>query len=218
MNKTTIIFDFDNTLVNSLKYWYFEMNKTTFIKYGKKPNKEFVKLRQGKSNQEIAEIFLQLTSLTISTNEVFDCWNNLMYNNYVNKIKLIAGAKEFLLKLKNKGKKLVLATATNIELIKKVLPHFNLDIFDEIHSENTLKVGKNNPEFFKLLLNHLNLNSEEVFLFEDSFEAIMNARKARIDCCALIHNFNKHHYKELKDNTMLVIKNYKDKRLQQLDL
>ena len=135
-----------------------------------------------------------------------------------NKIKLIAGAKEFLSRLKSEGKKIILATATNIELINKVLPHFDLDIFDEIHSENTLKVGKNNPKFFKLLLKHLNLNAEEVFLFEDSFEAILNARKAGIECCALIHNFNKHHYKELKENTRFVIKNYKDKRLQQLDI
>ena len=218
MTKKAIIFDFDNTLVNSLKYWYFEMNKTTFIKYGKKPDKEFVRLRQGKSNKEIAEIFLQLTGLQLSTKEVFDCWNDLMYNNYVNKIKLIAGAKEFLARLKSEGKKIILATATNIELINKVLPHFDLDIFDEIHSENTLKVGKNNPKFFKLLLKHLNLNAEEVFLFEDSFEAILNARKEGIECCALIHNFNKHHYKELKENTRFVIKNYKDRRLQQLDI
>ena len=36
MTKKAIIFDFDNTLVNSLKYWYYEMNKTTFKIYGKK--------------------------------------------------------------------------------------------------------------------------------------------------------------------------------------
>ena len=218
MTKKAIIFDFDNTLVNSLKYWYFEMNKTTFKLYGKAPNKEFVKLRQGKCNKEIAEIFLQLTGLKISTDEVFAQWNKLMYNNYTSKIKLIRGAKEFLLSQKEQGKKIILATATNIELVKKVLPHFELDIFDEIHSENTLKVGKNNPDFFKLLLDNLKLKSEDVFLFEDSFESIMNARKYGIECCALIHNFNKKHYYELKDNCRLVIKNYKDKRLSNLDI
>ncbi len=218
MSKTTIIFDFDNTLVNSLKYWYYEMNITTFKKFGQKPDKNFVRLRQGKSNKEIAEIFLQLTGLKISYNEVFAHWNELMYNNYINKINLITGAKDFLIKLKAKGYKLILATATNIELIKKILPHFALDIFNEIHSENTLKVGKNNPEFFNTLLKQLQLTCEEVLLFEDSFEAIMNARKINIDCCALIHKFNKHHYKELVDNCKLVIKNYKDKRLKNLDI
>ena len=218
MTKKAIIFDFDNTLVNSLKYWYYEMNKTTFKIYGKKPDKDFVRLRQGKSNQEIAEIFLKLTSLKISTDEVFAQWNNLMYNNYTSKIKLILGAKDLLLKLKADGKKLILATATNIELIKKVLPHFGLDIFDEIYSENTLKIGKNNPEFFKLLMKKLKLNSDEIFLFEDSFESIMNAKQCNIECCALIHKFNKIHYTELKNNCKLIIKNYKDKRLKKLDI
>lgn len=218
MTKKAIIFDFDNTLVNSLKYWYYEMNKTTFKIYGKKPDKDFVRLRQGKSNQEIAKIFLKLTSLKISTDEVFAQWNNLMYNNYISKIKLIPGARELLLKLKTNGKKLILATATNIELIKQVLPHFELDIFDEIHSENTLKVGKNSPEFFNLLMKKLKLKSDEVFLFEDSFESIMNARKYNIECCALIHKFNKAHLTELKNNCRLVIKNYKDKKLEELDI
>ena len=88
MSKNTIIFDFDNTLVNSLKYWFYEMNKTTFKIYGLKPDKRIVELRRGKNNQEIAEIFLQLTNLKISTDEIFNCWHDLMFKCYTTKIKI----------------------------------------------------------------------------------------------------------------------------------
>lgn len=218
MNKNTIIFDFDNTIVDSLKYWYYEMNKTIFRIYGLKPDKRIVELRKGKNNKEIAEIFLKLSGLIISIDEVYDCWYNLMYKDYTTKIKIIPGAREFINSLKKQGKRLILATATNIDLVKKVLPHFDLDIFDEIHTEQTLKSGKNNVKFFENLLNTLQVNPEDILFFEDSFESIQNARKFNIECCAVIHKYNKKHIDYFNKNCKLVIKNYKDKKLSNLNI
>ena len=218
MAKNTIIFDFDNTLVNSLKYWFYEMNYTTFKTYGLKPDKRMKELRRGKNNEEIVEIFLQLTNLKVSKNEIFDCWYNLMYKNYLTKIKRISGALEYLQQLKNNGKKLVLATATNIDLIKKVLPHFNLDIFDEIYTEQILSAGKNNVKFFENLLTKINEKPENILFFEDSYPSIKNATAMNIDCCAVIHRFNKKHLNYFKSNCKLVIKNYNDKKLSTLDI
>ena len=218
MNKKTIIFDFDNTLVDSLKYWYYEMNNTTFRLYGLKPDKRMVELRKGKNNKEIVEIFLQLTGLKISSTEVFDCWYNLMYKNYTTKIKIITGALDFLNNLKQQGKRLVLATATDLDLIQKVLPHFKLDIFDEIYTEKSLSAGKNNIKFFENLLTKINEEPQNIMFFEDSYESILNARKANIDCCAIIHQFNKKHLTYFKENCKLVIRNYKDKNLLNLDI
>ena len=218
MNKNTIIFDFDNTLVNSLKYWFYETNITTFKLYGLKPNKNLKNLRKGKSNREIAEIFINLTGLNISTDEILQCWHRLMYDNYTKKIKLIKGAKEYLHKLKADGKKLILATATNIELINKILPHFNLDIFDEIYTEETLKAGKNNPLFFVNLLNKTNEKPENVFFFEDSMVSILNATNKGINCCAIIHKYNRKHKIKLDNTCEITIKNYKDKKLNTLNL
>ena len=218
MIKNTIIFDFDNTLVDSLKYWFHEMNKTTFRLYRLKPDKNFVELRRGKNNKEIAEIFLQLTGLKISTEEVFNCWHDLMYKRYTTSIKIISGAFEFLSKLKREGKRLILATATNIDLIKKILPHFNLDMFDEIYTEQTLSAGKNEIKFFENLLNNIKEEPQNILFFEDSYVSIKNARKSNIDCCAIIHKYNKHHLDYFKENCKLTIRNYKDKQISNLEI
>ena len=120
--------------------------------------------------------------------------------------------------LKKQGKRLILATATNIDLIKKVLPHFNLDIFDEIYTEQSLSAGKNEIEFFQNLLNNIKEEPQNILFFEDSYVSIKNARKSNIDCCAIIHKYNKHHLDYFKENCELTIKNYKDKRLSNLNI
>ena len=54
MDKNIYLFDFDNTIADSLDFWYDVMDRHTFIVFGLKPFNDFKKYRQGKSNFEIA--------------------------------------------------------------------------------------------------------------------------------------------------------------------
>ena len=72
MDKQYIIFDFDNTLVNSLGYWAKTEFKQLFKIYGKKPDKTFKKLKSGTSNAQAAQIFIDLAKVDITVEEVFE--------------------------------------------------------------------------------------------------------------------------------------------------
>lgn len=213
MNKEFIIFDFDNTLVDSLGYWKITTDKLMFEKYGLKPNPQMPQLRRGKGNNEIADDFIKLTGLKISHKEVVDGWFDFMSKFYLTKVKMLKGAKEFLFKLKAEGKKLILVSATEKKLLKLALKHFEIDVFDEIFTETSLDCPKRNENFYEIVLSKLKTTANNVFLFEDSFSSIKSAVHSKIETVAFLHEFNKHHKKELKQMCKLVLKNYKSKKL-----
>lgn len=211
INKHDIImFDFDNTLVDSLKYWYKVQDKLAYKHYNIKPNKAFFEKRKDKiNNQQAAKAFIEITNIEATANQVLKFWHEKMLEFYTTKIKPIIGIKEFLFKLKNNGKKLVIASATDINLLKKALKHFNLNVFDEIFTEETIGYCKSYPEFFEVCLDKLNATYDNVFFFEDSFGSISSAARLNIQCCAVIHKFNKQHKKEFENICKFTIKNYK---------
>lgn len=207
-NKDVIIFDFDNTLVNSLDYWYDVIDKQTFKKYSLKPDKKMHKQRWGKSNEEMAKLFVEISQLNISANDVINTWNEFMEYYYTHKIKFVKYAKEFLNKLKHQGKRLVLASATEERLLKVCLKHFNIDVFETIFTETNTGYAKHNVKFFETCLTNLKVKPEQVFFFEDSFVSIKSATKLNIDCCAVVHKYNKKHESEFKKMCKCVIKDY----------
>lgn len=208
MENKIYIFDFDNTIVDSLDYWYDVMDKQTFTHFGLTPNEKIKELRVGKSNNEIADTFIELSGLKIARSQVLNFWENSMKENYANKIKFIDGAKEYLYKLKKQNAKLILASATEENLLKFALKHFDLEIFDEVYTESSIGYAKHNQMFFKKCLENLNAKPEDVILFEDSFVALKSATSVGIECVAVLSKYNKKHLMELQSMCKKVIKDY----------
>ncbi|MBE7073634.1 MAG: HAD family hydrolase [Clostridiales bacterium] len=209
MEHQIIMFDFDNTLVKSLKFWHKVLDKETFWFFGKKPNKRMSQIRLGITIKETAEEFIKLAQIDATCNDVYSAWEKLMSKHYLNKIKMIKGAKEFLLKLKTEGKTLVLASATQDSLLKTALQHFNIDIFDYIFTEANTNVSKRNITFFHNILKQLKTKPENIAFFEDSVSSLTNASSLGIKCYAVIGDFNKQHKQQLSLMCENCIKNYK---------
>lgn len=215
--KKIIIFDFDNTLVNSITHWRKVINVDMFKFYGIKPIAQMKKVHGGKSNQEIVQAFVDISGLKVSPAEIMQRWYDTMFINYTQKIKFIKGAKEYLLKLKAEGKMLVLASATGESLLFPTVKALGLDkIFDVVFSEDMIGYPKRDPMCFVKLLDKLGAKPEEVFLFEDSLYSISSAASLKIESCALINPLNKSNKPRFKELSKLIIKNYKDKRLENL--
>ena len=216
MEKQICIFDFDNTLVSSIKFWHKVINIDGFKKFGLEPNPEMKKMHGGKTNIDIANDFINLSGLKVSTDKVLKVWYDMMFEHYTKNIKFIKGAKEYLLKLKNQGKTLVLASATGESLLTKVVKALELDMFDMVCTENTIGFPKRNPEFFVKLLKELNAKPEDVIVFEDSIHSTRSATSIKVECVTLINSLNKIHLEEFKNLSSLIIKDYTDKRLENL--
>ena len=218
-NFKVIMFDFDNTLVNSLKFWYKSIDKEAFKFFHKKINPEFNAARKGLTNKEIAQCFVEYSGTSASVDEVSKFWHGRMIYYYKNKIKIIAGARELLEKLVSMKYKLVLASATPKKVLNEALKFFDLEkYFSKIYTEDSLKTPKRKPLFYEKLLADLKISANEMFVFEDSFFSLKSAGAVHIKSCALIHNFNRKKLKRLTDNNLLIIKNYKSRKLKKLPI
>ena len=216
MDKNIVIFDFDNTIVNSLDYWHKVIDCETFVAFGKPPFKDMKKYRGGVGNKQMALSFIEITGLDITIEDVYNKWCELMEKYYLTKIKFVKGVKEYITKLKQEGKKLILASATEKSLLEKLLKAYDLDVFEEIYTETSIGYPKLNPKFYQTLLKKIKAKPEQVVLFEDSFVAIKSATSIGITSCALINHLNKGKKAEYQKMCKLVIKNYKSKKLDSL--
>ena len=143
MTKEYVIFDFDNTIVNSLDYWYKVMDKESFKYWGSKILKDFKTKRRGLGNREIAELFLELTNIKdIDVEDVMSYWYERMTMYYTKRVKLIKGVVNYIKHLKDSGYKIILTSATNADLLTVVVKHLGLDkYFDSIYTEQILGVS-----------------------------------------------------------------------------
>ena len=218
--KKHILFDFDNTLVDSLTIWYKVMHKEAFKYWHVKFVKDILTLRKGLSNHEIAQLFIDLTKLQdVQAQEVVDFWNDRMEYYYTHKIKLIKGVREFLTNLKAEGYSLVLVSATSKYLLEIALKHYGLDThFDHIFTEESLAQPKRSVQFYEECLKQLGCKAEDIFLFEDSFSSLTSSHSLNIESCGIVHKYNKKNADKIKEITVLSIKDYTDKNLTKLNL
>ena len=124
MKYKYILFDYDNTTVDSLKWWHHVMRKECFYHYGLKPNKKYLKNFNNKTNNEKAELFIKTTGVNASVLDIRELWDEKMKNYYLTKVKLLKGIKSFLKFLKGKGYKLILVTASEYDVVNDSLKNY----------------------------------------------------------------------------------------------
>ena len=101
-------------------------------------------------------------------------------------------------------------------MLKIALKHFDIDFFEEIYTENGLKLSKNTPEFYETCLKLLKADKDSVLFFEDSYSAIKTAAEYGIECIGVNNKFNKNHKKDLNSLCTFTIKDFRDKKLDYL--
>ena len=98
--------------------------------------------------------------------------NEIFFNDYEKRYKkeakLFDGVKETLTYFKNKGYKLYILSATEINLLKEQLEYFNiLKYFDDFIASNK-KDAQGKKDYGKEFVNKLNLNKENAILIGDT--------------------------------------------------
>ena len=217
MNKNSVkyvFFDFDNTLVDSLKFWnkikYRDIPKI----YSKKVDKKTREMLDLLGNKDYINSLKEIYKIDDSFEQIKANINNKILTLYTSKIKLIKNVKNFLEYLALKNYKIVLASATDIEVLNVALKHFGIDKhFSYIFTEDNTGYQKPQPQFFEYCMKKLEAKPKDIFFFEDSVSSILSARKNDIKVCGIIHHFNKKLLKKYKDSCELIIKNYADQRL-----
>ncbi|MDO4732815.1 MAG: HAD family phosphatase [Bacillota bacterium] len=179
MNKRFAIFDMDGTLVDSMGYW-------------RRLGREYL-LRQG-LNEDIAPALERVRSLTMgesavlfveefhlpkSPEKVAAEMNSMMEAHYRQDIPLKAGVELYLQRLRERGCRLCVASATDSRLMQDCLRRLSLEgCFEFLLSCQEVGENKRSPLVYLEAARRLGAAPGEIAVYEDALYAAETAKAA----------------------------------------
>ena len=209
MNITGAIFDFDGTVFDSMHIWKgvkFEFFDRIGLVLSEQDKKDFSKLFL----LDAIELAKERFDLGLSDKELFDEFFSMIKEKYLADTEPKNDIIEFLEKLKNKGVKMGVATATGEPALIAVLEKFNmLHYFSCIYSTYTVGASKTEPKVYDVVLNELGTDKETTWIFEDALYAAKTAKKAGYNVVG-IYDKSELEQEELKSLVDIYIENYSE--------
>ncbi len=175
------LFDLDGVIVDTAKYHYLAWKRLA-AELGFDFTEEHNERLKGVSRMRSLEILLSVGGISSSKEEMQAMAEkkNNWYVEYIKKMdesEILKGAREYLLKLKGKGIKIALGSASrNAPLILQNLGI--ADLFDAIIDGNKVSNAKPDPEVFLLGAKALGLEPSDCVVYEDAEAGIEAARRA----------------------------------------
>lgn len=209
-NKKVIIFDLDGTLIDSVNmfneiYAVLVKEITGKVVYTDQIQEDWDDFAHQNLPGDLYDNFLIYVDKKYSSNlhdleMLRKLYSEIEYKYISEKIEYKKYAKELVLKLKEQGYILVLATLSPKKIIdiynnvnQNLINQFKLnDIFDLILTYDDVTKKKPNPEVYLKVLEKLNVSKKECIILEDSLEGVKAANNADID---VINVVDKNMYK-----------------------
>ena len=171
MEITGAIFDFDGTLFDSMHIWKGVRNKF-FDKIGLKLTSEDEEAFRGLYLRESIILAKERFNITESYEELLSLFFDYIKERYLTEAEPKNDIIDFLDKLKAKGVKMGIATATGEPALEAVLKKYGmLDYFSEIYSTYTVGASKREPKVYDVVLEKLGTDKETTWVFEDALYA-----------------------------------------------
>lgn len=209
MNITGAIFDFDGTLFDSMHVWkgirYNFMNEL-----GIKLTEEDKKIFEGLFLRESLLIAVERFGLKQTYEELLEILFNYIKRRYLAETEPKNDIIEFLEKLKSRGVKMGIATATGESALIAVLEKYNmLHYFSEIYSTYTVGASKTEPKVYDVVLEALGTDKSTTWVFEDALYAAKTAKANGYNLVG-IYDVSEHCQDELKELVDIYIHNYNE--------
>lgn len=209
-NFDAIIFDLDGTLVDSMWLWK-DIDIEYLSRFGIAYNEKLQSEIEGKSFTETAIYFKENFGITDTIEEIKNDWNEMAYLKYKEQVSLKTGALEFLKLLKEKGKKLGIATSNSTQLTEVCLNSLNISsLFDVVITGSDIKTGKPAPDIYLENAKRLKVLPERCLVFEDIPVGIMAGKNAGMKTCAVADEYSRDLTDEKLELSDYSIIDYKD--------
>lgn len=209
MNITGAIFDFDGTVFDSMHIWK-GVKFQFFDRIGLVLNEEELEEFKNLFLLDAIELAKTRFDLKMTDKELFNEFFSLIKEKYLADTEPKNDIIEFLEKLKAKGVKMGIATATGEPALISVLEKFNmLHYFQEIYSTYTVGASKTEPKVYDVVLEKLGTEKQTTWVFEDALYAAKTAKKAGYNVVG-IYDKSEPEQEELKELVDVYIHNYSE--------
>lgn len=184
---TTVIFDFDGTIADTLPFMRKRMLKLIKeMKVTDLPDNVIIEKIRSKSYPELMKEFkISWLKLPFILSKVYQA--QMDFYNEIAKTKLFPGIEETLEKLQKKGFQLGILSSNMKENIDKFIKVKKLEMFDFVYCEKNI-FGKDKA-ILRLLKEH-GLNKDEVIYIGDEVRDIEACKKAGVKIISVSWGFN----------------------------
>lgn len=170
------IFDLDGTLLDSFGVWN-TVDELFLNKRGFDVPNDYAREISALGFDAAADYTIKRFGLDDKKEDIIKEWNRIAIKLFTHDVTMFDGAREYLLKLKNNGKKLSIATASHNELLVPCLKNNGVyELFDEIVTVAEAKRGKEYPDIYLKCAEKMGLKTSDCVVFEDVPIAISSAK------------------------------------------
>lgn len=184
MDFKAAIFDFDGTLVDSMRVW-----STIAMSWAKKNGIELTdELLNTAKYATVEEIkdYIRIHYKHINIGRVVRQWSLRALYHYLVTIHPLEGAKEYLRLLHEKGVKIAIATNCPPFLCRTTLVRLGMNRYiDALVSSRSVGKSKSEPDIFLKAASILGVEPPRCMVYEDSHVAIEGVRKANMKLTAV---------------------------------
>lgn len=207
MNITGAIFDFDGTLFDSMHVWK-GIRYKFFDIVGIELTEEDRKAFEGLYLSECINLAIERFGLKQTHNELLEKVFDYIRSRYMVEAEPKNDIIEFLEKLKAKGVKMGIATATGESALIPLLEKFEMrEYFTSIYSTYTVGASKREPKVYDTVLAELGTEKETTWVFEDALYAATTAKANGYNVVG-IYDVSEPNQAELKLLVDFYIQNY----------
>lgn len=192
------IFDVDGTLLDSMSVWEV-ITERMLADRGIECKGAEIRIIQDMTLPKACEYLKTYYNISESVEEFMKSAHKAAAEEYYSNIPMKPGAAEYLLRLKNSGVRLAVATSGFPELVEAALKRCGVwELFNaKAYSFETGK-DKTNPDIYLLAARRMELPPEECTVFEDILPGIHGAKKAGMKTVAVYDPTGEHAAAELK--------------------
>ena len=207
MKITGAIFDFDGTLFDSMHVW--KGYKDNFFNYlGIELTQEDKDAFKGLFLRETFLLAIDRFKLDKTYEELLSMLFDYIKARYLTETEPKNDIIEFLEKLKAKGVKMGIATATGEPALEAVLKKYDmLHYFSAIYSTYTVGASKTEPKVYDVVLEAIGTNKDTTWVFEDALYAAKTAKTNGYNVVG-IYDKSEPNQDELKAIVDVYINNY----------
>ncbi len=198
MDKQWAIFDMDGTLVDSMAYWK-GLAGEFLAKHGVDTVPEALMERMKPMTMtQSAALMIEEYHLAGTPAAVAAEINAMMEHHYRTDVPLKKGAADYLRRLKNRGVRLCVASATARPLMEACLGRLGVgDCFDFLLSCEEVGAGKDQPDVYVAAAERWRASPQQIAVYEDALYAARTAKNAGFYVVGIYDESAAPHWKEL---------------------
>lgn len=193
------IFDMDGTFIDSMEFWdnlVLEYLSTKGIEAAPDLPTELVSFTLREGIKYVKEKF----NLEPSEEDIHSEMIDLLAYNYANVFDIEKSTIDIFKELKDRGDKIVVATATQRSLTDIVIDRFDLNKWlDLLIVSDEVNIGKGDPQYFLNIAEHFEVEPENCVVAEDALYAIESAKKAGMKVVAITFQAQSAHLDRIKE-------------------